>query len=211
MSFNPDPNKQAQDIIFSRKTKKICQPSLRFNNSIVSQTPHLGIFLDVRLTFEEHLKVITTKINKTKAPLRKLQTTLPRAVLMTMYKAFVRPYLDYGDIIYDEAYNEAFHEKLESFQCSACLTLSRTTRGSPREKLSHELRLESLQRRHCHKKLCLFYKIFKENKPAYLFNLIPTKIQNIIPEIQIKLLYFILNITFSKTLFFHLLLLNGTS
>ena len=110
--------------------------------------------------------------------MRKLQTTLPRAVLMTMYKAFVRPYLDYGDKIYDEAYNEAFHEKLESFQCSACLTLSRTTRGSPRERLSHELRLESLQRRHCHKKLCLFYKIFKENKPAYLFNLIPTKNSN---------------------------------
>ena len=30
-----------------------------------------------------------------------------------MYKAFVRPHLDYGDIIYDEVYNETFHEKLE--------------------------------------------------------------------------------------------------
>ena len=60
--------KQAQEIIFSRKTKKIYHPSLRFNNSIVSQTPyqkHLGIFLDARLTFEEYLKVITTKVNKT--------------------------------------------------------------------------------------------------------------------------------------------------
>ena len=31
----------------------------------------------------------------------KLQKTLPRPVLMTKYKAFVRPHLDYGDIIYD--------------------------------------------------------------------------------------------------------------
>ena len=49
MSFNPDPSKQAQEIIFSRKTKKISHPSLRFNSSIVSQSPyqkHLGIFLD---------------------------------------------------------------------------------------------------------------------------------------------------------------------
>ena len=37
MSFNPDPSKQAQEIIFSRKTKKTSHPSLRFNNSIVSQ------------------------------------------------------------------------------------------------------------------------------------------------------------------------------
>ena len=35
---------------------------------------------------------------------------------MTMYKDFVRPHLDYGDIIYDEAYNETFHQKLESIQ-----------------------------------------------------------------------------------------------
>ena len=41
---------------------------------------------------------------------------------MTMYKAFVRPHLDYGDIIYNEAYNETFQQKLESIQYNACLT-----------------------------------------------------------------------------------------
>ena len=93
-------------LIFGRKTKKTCHPSLRFNNSIVSQFPyqkHLGKFLDAWLTFEEHLKVITTKVNKTIGLLRKLRKTRP--VLMTLCKAFVRPHLDYGDIIYDEAYN----------------------------------------------------------------------------------------------------------
>ena len=40
MTFNPDPGKQAQEIIFRRKTKKISHPSLRFNNNIVSQTPY---------------------------------------------------------------------------------------------------------------------------------------------------------------------------
>ena len=122
MSFNPDPSKQAQEIIFSTKTKKICHPSLRFNNSIVSQSPyqkHLGIFFDARLNFEEHLKAVTTKVNRTIGLLRKLQKTLPRPALMTMYKAFVRPHLDYGDQIYDEAYNESFHEKLESVQYNA--------------------------------------------------------------------------------------------
>ena len=42
---------------------------------------------------------------------------------MTMYIAFVRPQLGYGDIIYDEAYNEKFHQKLESIQYNACLAL----------------------------------------------------------------------------------------
>ena len=102
MSFNPDSSKQAQEVIFSRKTKKISHSSLRFKNSIVSQTlyqKHLSIFLDAQLTFQEHLKVITTKVSKTIGLLRKLQKVLPRSALMIIYKAFVRLHLDYGNAI----------------------------------------------------------------------------------------------------------------
>ena len=63
MSLNPDLSKQAQEFIFSRKTKR---------------------------------------------------NVLPQPALMTIYKAFVRPHLDYGDVIYDVAYNGAFHQKPES-------------------------------------------------------------------------------------------------
>ena len=52
-----------------------------------------------------------------------MQKTLPRPVLMTIYKAFVRPHLDHGGIIYDEAYNETFHQKRGSIQYNACLAL----------------------------------------------------------------------------------------
>ena len=107
-----------------------------------------------------------------------MQKPLPRAVLMTMYKAFVRPHLDYGDIIHDEAYNKTFDQKLESIQYNACLALLGAIWGSSREKLYHELCLESLHCRHWYRKLCLFYKIFKENKPVYLFNLITSKNSN---------------------------------
>ena len=57
---------------------------------------------------------------------------------MIMYKAFVRPHLDYNDIIYDEAYNETFQQKLESIQYNSCLSLTEAVRGSSRERLYHE-------------------------------------------------------------------------
>ena len=107
-----------------------------------------------------------------------MRKNLPRPVLMTMYKAFVRPHLDYGDIIYDEAFNETFHQKPESVQYSACVALSEAIRGSSREKIYHELGMESLQCWRWYRKRCLFYTIFKENRPVYLFNLIPTKNSN---------------------------------
>ena len=72
---------------------------------------------------------------------------------MTMYKAFVRPHLDYGDIIYDEAYNKTFDQKLESIQYNACLALLGAIRGSSRDKNYHELGLESIQCRRWYRKL----------------------------------------------------------
>ena len=52
------------------------------------------------------------KVNKTIGLLRKLQNTLPRPSLLTIYKSFIRPHLDYGNIIYDQAYNPSFQQKL---------------------------------------------------------------------------------------------------
>ena len=68
MSFNPDPNKQAQEVIFSKKLKIICHPTIHFSNNNVSQASsqnHLGLTLDNRLTFDKHLTSVSNKISKT--------------------------------------------------------------------------------------------------------------------------------------------------
>ena len=64
MSFNPDPTKQAQEIIFSRKTSYRNHPGLMFNNVIVNVTTihkHLGMIFDSKLRFDEHLKSVLKK------------------------------------------------------------------------------------------------------------------------------------------------------
>ena len=75
MSFNPDPTKQAQEVIFSSKTIKLPYPYLVFNNAKVTQSiyqKHLGSIPDSKLTFENHLKIVTSKVNKIIGLLRKL-------------------------------------------------------------------------------------------------------------------------------------------
>ena len=129
--------------------------------------------LDVKLTFEEHLKNVFNKINKTIALLRKLSSSLPRQALVAIYKAFVKPFLDYGDALYDQAFSNYFHAKIESIQYNASLAITGAIRGTSREKIYQELGLESLQLRRWYRKLCLFYKVFKNEQPKYLFNLIP--------------------------------------
>ena len=71
---------------------------------------YLCVVLDYRLSFEDHLKIILNKVNKTIQVFRKLQNVLPRSPLLAIYKGFIRPHLDYGDIIYDQAYKASFHQ-----------------------------------------------------------------------------------------------------
>ena len=89
------------------------------------------------------------KVSKTMALSRKLQHILLIQALITIYKAFISPYLDYGGIIYDKAFNASFHQKRESIQFNVCVAITGATMGSLRENIYQELGLESLQHRLC--------------------------------------------------------------
>ena len=74
MSFNPDPSKQAQEVICTRKVKKIVHPVIFFNNKPVQQVSsqkHLGLILNTSLTFAGHIGAITSKVSKSIGLLRK--------------------------------------------------------------------------------------------------------------------------------------------
>ena len=123
MSFNPDPKKQAQEVIFSRKRVKDCHESVFFNDTIVERstsqrTRHLGIHLDEKLDFNVHIKEKISKACRGIGTIKKLQSKPPRNALLTIYKSCIRPHLDYGDIVFDQPTNDSFCKKLESIvQC----------------------------------------------------------------------------------------------
>ena len=93
-----------------------------------------------------------------------------------IHKAFVRPYLDYDDILYNQAYNMPFQKKLEPIQYNACLAITGAIWGISKEKHCHELGLESLQLQRWYRKLWIFDKTYTNRSPQYLFKLIPEKI-----------------------------------
>ena len=138
MSFKPDPSNQAQEIICSRKKTKSSHSSVYFNNIRVSSSSvhkHLGILLNDTLSYEHHLKSVLNKVKKTISLLRKFQQILPGQSLITIYKSFIRPHLDYGGIVYDRVFNESFHKNRESIQCNAAIAITGAIRGTSSEKL----------------------------------------------------------------------------
>ena len=202
--FNPDISKQAIEIIFSRKHNKSDPPPLTFNNIPVKrdvETKHLGMVLDSKLTFESHLAGTNGKISKARQGLglmKQLKKWVSPKVLDTVYKLYVRPHPDYGDVIYhfadlkkpslyDFETSSDLLSKVESIQYDAARIITGAWRGSPRDELYNDLGWESLNNRRIMRKLCLLHEIYYYNFPRYLDNIVAevrhrTQRQLAIPE-----------------------------
>ena len=167
-----------------------------FNGTQSEILKYLGMFLNSKLDFKEHIQNVLNKISKTIGLLRKLSKILPRPPLK-IYKSIIRSHLDYGDIIYDQAYNASFFQKIESIQFNAALAITGGIRGRSREKLYHELGFQSLVNRRLYRNLCCFYKVFKTQSPRYLFEVVPatkrayiTRSNDKVPHFKVKHNYF---------------------
>ena len=177
MVFNPDITKQAIEVIFSCKNKKPDHPPLAFNGIPVSREPftkHLGVYLDNRLNFSKHIKEKILIATKGLSLLKLLSNYVDRGVLDLSYKLYVRPHLDYGDVIYHNQRADLM-DLIERIQYKAALIVSGCWQGTSREKLYDELGWESLSDRRWCRRLAMFYKIVNGSAPTYLSEHIPSR------------------------------------
>ena len=103
--------------------------------------------MDEKLTFGYHMNENISKANKGIGLIRRLYSYLPPTSLLVIYKSFIRPLLDYGDVIYDQPHNDTFCKSIESVQYNAALAITGTIKGTSPERLYQELGFESLRNR----------------------------------------------------------------
>ena len=103
LEFNPDPTKQATEVLFSCKTSNPNHPHIMFNGTVVAKVNEqkdLGLILDSNLSFKKHINEKIIKAKKNLEIIKHLSIFLPRKTLDQMYKALVRSHFDYCDILY---------------------------------------------------------------------------------------------------------------
>jgi hypothetical protein len=185
MVFNPDLSKQAVEVLFSRKSVKSILMPLTFNNipvKKVDETKHLGMVLDSELSFESHLEGKDGKLPKARQGLgllRQLKKWLSSPVLETIYKLYVRPHLDYGDVIYHKANLNKINLtdlkttspllwKAEIIQYEAARIVTGAWNRTSIERLYENLGWESLNNRRIMRKLCILHDTIENKFPRYL-------------------------------------------
>ena len=99
------------------------------------------------------------KCNTIISLINKLFSILIGKSSLTIYKSFVRPNLDYANIIYDKPLTESFKRKIEMVQHNAAIIIAGGIKGSSHNKVYQELALESLTNWGWSWKLIFFHKI----------------------------------------------------
>ena len=126
MQFNAN---KSEEVVFSCKKVKPCDPQALLDNDKIgrkSQHKHLGIQLDSELDFQSHISEAIGNARRGIGMIRYLSRYVSRNVLDQVYKLYVRPHLDYGDIIYHKYDPEmclSFTQRLEQTQYYAALAV----------------------------------------------------------------------------------------
>ena len=177
VTFSPPKTKEM--LITTKAPRE--QPPLSLNNqpiTVVESHKHLGVTLSNNLSWRKHAEEIAKKANKCLGILRPLKFKLDRSSLETMYKSFIRPVLEYADIIWDIP-NPHRHDLdlLEKVQLNAARLVTGATARCSSEELYKEVGWETLAKRRQFHRSAMMHKIINGLAPQYLQELIPSRIE----------------------------------
>ena len=166
---------KSESVIFSRKHDKPYHPPVLLNQKQVievSSHKHLGLVFSNDCSWHEHLDYIKTKAWSRINIMRKLKFKLDRRSLQTIYFSFIRPLLEYADVVWDNCTQYEVND-LEKIQNEAARIVSGATKLVSINSLLLETGWETLSSRRKKHKLKLFFKMKNDLSPAYLSSLVP--------------------------------------
>jgi hypothetical protein len=172
---------KTKEMLISTKRDEAIHPPLILNGVEVDSVrshKHLGVTLKDDLKWDKHVDDMTTKAKKRLAIMSGLKFKLDRKSLETMYQAFVRPTMEYGDLLWDSP-GETDHllDELDTIQCNAARIVSGATAKCTTASLTKELCWRTLKTRRKEHRLAMFFKIKNNLAPKYLVDLIPPLVQ----------------------------------
>ena len=170
--FNPT---KTESLIFSRKLNKPLHPPLFMENQQIVEVEshkHFGVILSADCTWHKHIKYITDKAWGRINIMRRLKFKLDRKSLEIIYTTFIRPLLEYSDVIWDNC-TRYEKQELDKIQNEAARIATGATKLISLENLQDEVKWQPLQKRRDNHKLTLFYKMNNNITPTYLSDLVP--------------------------------------
>ena len=95
-------------------------------SSKVSSQKCLGVILDEKLSWENHIEMICKKVGAGIAVIKRVKSFVSKDTLQVFYKAIVQPYFDYCCPLWDNR-GKLVKEKIQKYQSPAARVITGAT------------------------------------------------------------------------------------
>lgn len=170
---------KTEALLISRKTNKPVHPKIFMLGQEINEVQfhkHLGVYFSYDCSWHKQIEYIKEKSWIRINIMRKLKYELDRKSLETIYMTFIRPILEYADVLWDNCTQQE-KQDLEKIQLEAARIATGTTKLISIQNLYDETGWEQLETRRKNHKLLLFYKMLNNISPVYLSTLVPAQVQ----------------------------------
>ena len=171
VNFSPAKTKS---LIVSTKQDSHRNPQIHFGGQIIDEVKshtYLGVKLASNLRWNHHINDISLKARKKLNAMVPFKYKLDRKSLETMYLSFVRPTMEYAQVVWGGTYDSDM-VKLERIQVDAMRLITGATARSNIAKLYSETNFQTFESRTNDAMLCMMYKIVHRSAPPYLTNIL---------------------------------------
>jgi hypothetical protein len=176
VKFNPA---KSENLTITRKRQQN-NPDITMNNvpiTNVEEHKHLGLNLQKDGKWASHVAETTARAKRRLDILRGHMYDIDRASLEKLYLTYIRPILEYSDIVWDNCtILEA--DKIEAIQRAAARIVTGGRKGTSHARLYDDVQWEKLTERRRKHKLTMLYKIVHNLAPNTLSDLLPDLVQD---------------------------------
>lgn len=170
---------KTETLTISNKRDQNQHPPLSLHNTVikeVSSHKHLGVTLSNNLWWHSHVNDVFNRAMKRLDILSAFKFKLDRKALEHYYISFVRPVIEYADVVWAGAH-DCDLAKLDRVQLRAMRIVTGATERSNIANLYEDTRWSKLKDRRLNHCLCWFYKITHNLAPQNLANIVPVTVR----------------------------------
>ena len=161
-------------LTISNKKMNNCEEScLLLDGKVIENVnshKHLGIILNSNLTWSDHIDHICERSMKHLDAIKALKYKCNRKTLEIFYFSFVRPIMEYGQILFAGAFQKDLN-KINKVEKEAKKIVTGAIRGCSSALLDIEIKWDNIATRRKNNQLIMFYRIVNGDAPLPLLNI----------------------------------------
>ena len=137
--------------------------------SKVSATKSLGVMIDDKLDWHNHIEKITKKITSGIGALKRIMHLIPASTLHLIYQALIKPHFHYCDIVWGNS-GKTVRDKLQKLQNRAPCVLTFSNYDADTTELLELLGWKNLARQQEIHKATMMLRCLHRLAPEYLYS-----------------------------------------